>query len=57
MRNFFRFEEKENVSSVNNMKSSVQRGIRAAILGQYPYIEDYMDQILRKKDALRAVKW
>ena len=53
----FRFEEKENVSSVNNVKSSVQRGIRSALLEQYPHIESYMDQILPKKDGLRAVKW
>lgn len=55
--NFCRFDEKENVSSVNNVKSSVQRGIRSALLEQYPHIENYMDQILPKKDALRAVKW
>ena len=55
--NCFRFEEKESVSSVNNVKSSVQRGIRASVLEQYPFIEDYMDQILPKKAELRAVKW
>ncbi len=54
---FCRFEEKENVSSVNNVKSSVQRGIRSSIVDQYPHIESYIDQILPKKDALRAVKW
>jgi len=53
---FKKFDEKENVSTVNNVKSSVQRGIRTAILEQMPYIENYMDQILPKKDPLRAVK-
>lgn len=52
---FKKFEEKE-VSSVNNAKSSVQRGIRSAILSSHPHIEDYMDQILPKKDTLRIAK-
>lgn len=53
---FKKFDEKADVSGVNNVKSSVQRGIRASIIDSYPYIEQYMDQILPKKDPLKAVK-
>ena len=53
----FRFEDKENISGVNNAKSSVQRGVKAAVLEQFPFIEPYMDQVLPKKDALKLVKW
>eukprot|EP00918_Siedleckia_nematoides_P074213 GHVU01162163.1.p1 GENE.GHVU01162163.1~~GHVU01162163.1.p1 ORF type:complete len:183 (+),score=22.06 GHVU01162163.1:89-637(+) len=51
-----KFNEREHVSSVNNMKSSVMRGVRAKVLEQLPYIKDYVDQILPKKDALKLVK-
>ena len=54
---FFRFEDKENISGVNNAKSSVQRGVKASVLEQFPFTKDYMDQILPKKDALKLVKW
>jgi len=53
---FKKFDEKEAVSSVNNIKSSVQRAIRADLISQYPYIEDYLDQIMPKKDNIRTVK-
>ncbi|KAL4230060.1 Malignant T-cell-amplified sequence 1 [Mactra antiquata] len=53
---FKKFDDKENVSGVNNAKSSVLRGVRASVLEQFPYIADYMDQILPKKDALKLVK-
>ena len=53
----FRFEEKEHVSGTNNVKSSVQRGIRAKLIDEYPHIEDYLDQILPKKSTLMAIKW
>ncbi|KAK3594541.1 hypothetical protein CHS0354_023597 [Potamilus streckersoni] len=53
---FKKFEDKEMVSNVNNAKSSVQRGIRQAVLEQFPHIDDYIDQILPKKDNLKIVK-
>ena len=52
----FRFDDKEAVSGVNNVKSSVQKGIRSKLVEQYPYIEDYLDQIVPKKD-LKVAKW
>ena len=45
------------MTNVNNAKSSVQKGIRAQVLEQFPHIEDYIDQILPKKEALKLVKW
>lgn len=51
-----RFDEKEHVSGVNNVKSSIQKGIRTKLLEQYPYIHDYLDQIVPKKE-LRVAKW
>jgi PUA domain protein len=52
-----RFEEKESVSGVQQLKSSVQKGIRTKLLEQYPYLESYVDSILPKKDTYRIVKW
>ena len=45
------------VTNVNNSKSSVQKGIRSQVLEQFPHIEDYIDQVLPKKEALKIVKW
>ncbi|KAI0234341.1 Malignant T-cell-amplified sequence 1 [Lamellibrachia satsuma] len=53
---FKKFDEKEHVSGVNNIKSSIQRGIRAKLLEQFPYLSDYLDQIIPKKDPLRIAK-
>ncbi|PAA46869.1 hypothetical protein BOX15_Mlig000712g1, partial [Macrostomum lignano] len=51
-----KFDDKENISSVNNAKNSVQKGIRNTILTQYPGCADYVDQILPKKETLSVVK-
>lgn len=53
---FKKFEEKESVSGVQQLKSSVQKGIRTKLLEQYPYLESYVDSILPKKDTYRIVK-
>ncbi|XP_048589355.1 malignant T-cell-amplified sequence 1 isoform X2 [Nematostella vectensis] len=53
---FKKFQHKEDVSGVTQLKSSVQRGIRAKILEQYPAIADYINHIMPKKDALVVVK-
>lgn len=52
-----RFDEKESVSGVQQLKSSVQKGIRAKLLEQFPFLESYVDAILPKKDTFRIVKW
>ncbi|CAH1777033.1 unnamed protein product [Owenia fusiformis] len=53
---FKKFVSDESVSGVNNLKSSIQRGIRAQILEAYPYIAEYMDEILPKKGNVKLVK-
>lgn len=53
---FKKFDDKENISGVNNAKSSVQRGVKASVLQNFPFIEDYIDEILPKKDGLKIVK-
>lgn len=54
---FFRFDDKEMVSGVNNAKSSVQKSIRNSVTENYPFIEPYLDQIIPKKGDLKLVKW
>lgn len=53
----YRFDEKENVSSIQQLKSSIQKGIRTKLLEQYPLLDGYLDLILPKKDSFRIVKW
>uniref|UniRef100_A0A6M2DKQ2 Putative rna-binding protein n=1 Tax=Xenopsylla cheopis TaxID=163159 RepID=A0A6M2DKQ2_XENCH len=53
---FKKFDEKESISGVQQLKSSVQKGIRAKLLETYPYIESHVDTILPKKDTFRIVK-
>ncbi|KAJ8678785.1 hypothetical protein QAD02_014572 [Eretmocerus hayati] len=50
------FDEKDSVSSIQQLKSSVQKGIRTKLLDTYPYLEKYIDQIIPKKDSFRLVK-
>ncbi|XP_011206284.1 malignant T-cell-amplified sequence 1 homolog [Bactrocera dorsalis] len=53
---FKKFEEKESVSSLQQLKSSVQKGIRAKLLETYPLLETHIDLILPKKDSYRIAK-
>jgi len=53
---FKKFEEKENVSGITQLKSSVQKGIKATLAQQFPHIEDYLPSILPKKETTRIVK-
>ncbi|XP_053952403.1 malignant T-cell-amplified sequence 1 homolog [Anastrepha obliqua] len=53
---FRKFEEKESVSSLQQLKSSVQKGIRAKLLETYPLLETHIDLILPKKDSYRIAK-
>lgn len=52
----FRFDEKESVSGTQQLKSSVQKGIRTKLLENYPQLEHHIDLILPKKDAFRIIK-
>lgn len=58
-RNFFflRFQAKESVSGVSQVKSSIQRGIKTKLIEQFPPIDDYIAQIFPKKEPLVVVKW
>lgn len=42
---------------MQQLKSSVQKGIRTKLLDQFPHLENYTDAILPKKDTFRIVKW
>lgn len=53
---FKKFDEKEQLVGVNNVKSSVQKAIRSKLTEQFPFIEDYLEQIIPKKDPLRIAK-
>lgn len=52
-----RFDEKDSVSGVQQLKSSVQKGIRSKLLELYPHLESHIDLIIPKKDSFRIVKW
>lgn len=45
------------MSGVQQLKSSVQKGIRTKLLEQFPHIEQYVDVILPKKDAFKIIRW
>ncbi|XP_002134148.2 malignant T-cell-amplified sequence 1 homolog isoform X2 [Drosophila pseudoobscura] len=53
---FKKFEEKDSISSIQQLKSSVQKGIRAKLLEAYPKLETHIDLILPKKDSYRIAK-
>ncbi|XP_064481401.1 malignant T-cell-amplified sequence 1 homolog [Ornithodoros turicata] len=53
---FKKFDEKEHVSGVTQLKSSAQKAIKNKVVEQFPHVEDYINQILPKKDSLRIVK-
>ena len=54
---FKKFDEKESVSGITQLKSSVQKGIRRTILETYPTLEqDHLDEFMPKKDTYRVVK-
>ncbi|XP_072040205.1 malignant T-cell-amplified sequence 1-B-like [Amphiura filiformis] len=53
---FKKFDDKENISGVTQMKSSVIRKITSDILSNYPAIAEYQDIILPKKEQMKLVK-
>ena len=54
---FKKFDEKESVSGITQLKSSVQKGIRRTISETYPTLEqDHLDEFMPKKDTYRVVK-
>lgn len=53
---WYRFDEKENISGTQQLKSSVQKNIRTKIIEHFPHVEHNIDQILPKKDAFKIIK-
>ena len=53
----FRFNPSEDVSGFNQAKSSVVKGIKARLVGQYPPLEEYIDDIIPKKEPVNIMKW
>ncbi len=52
-----RFDSSTDVSGFNQAKSSVVRGIRTKLLDCYPGIQDFIRDILPKKEAVQILKW
>jgi len=54
---FKKFDEKESISAVSQLKTSVQKGIRNQIIELYPHFEEYLLEYWPKKDCpARLVK-
>jgi len=53
---FKKFVAKEEVSGTSQLKSSIQRGIKAKVKDLYPSIEPYLDAILPKKESIVLIK-
>lgn len=55
---FRKFAPGENVSGLNQIKSSVQRGIRAKIAEQFPQLEDegVLEELMPKKCTMNIAK-
>ncbi|KAG9511370.1 GMP synthase [glutamine-hydrolyzing], partial [Fragariocoptes setiger] len=54
--NMFKKFEDNNVSGTIQLKSSVQKGIKAKLVEQFPNLEKYLDQIMPKKEPIRLAK-
>merc|ERR1711997_708761 len=55
-RMFRKFDEKESVSAVSQLKTSIQKNIRSQIVAQYPTFEPYLLELWPKKEPARLVK-
>ncbi|RWS28917.1 Malignant T-cell-amplified sequence 1-like protein, partial [Leptotrombidium deliense] len=52
---FKKFDDTQ-ISGITQLKTSVQKGIRNKIVEEYPLIEDFIDEIIPKKESLRIAK-
>lgn len=52
---FKKFDPAEDIIGTQQLKSSVQKGIRTKLIEQYPHLEEYMNEILPKKENFRQV--
>uniref|UniRef100_A0A914E0Q9 PUA domain-containing protein n=1 Tax=Acrobeloides nanus TaxID=290746 RepID=A0A914E0Q9_9BILA len=53
---FKKFDAKEDVTGTQQLKSSVQKGIRNKLIEQYPHLDTVIDDILPKKENFKLVK-
>ncbi|RUS14384.1 PUA domain-containing protein [Endogone sp. FLAS-F59071] len=54
---FKKFNFRDDVAGQSQVKTSVQRSIRAKILAQYPLLGPIIDDLLPKKTPMVLVKW
>ena len=54
---FKKFNVAEDIAGRQNVKSSVQRGIRTKIIESFPKLEPHLEDIIPKKSQLSLVKW
>ena len=53
----YRFYPNEFIISKSQVKASSGRGIRKAIIEQYPEFEKYADELFPKKENVVVAKW
>ncbi|VDM14436.1 unnamed protein product, partial [Wuchereria bancrofti] len=53
---FKKFDEKEDIIGTQQLKSSAQKSIRSKIVEQLPLLDDYINDILPKKDSFKLIK-
>eukprot|EP00697_Spironema_sp_BW2_P008270 gnl/Spiro4/22814_TR11244_c0_g1_i1.p2 gnl/Spiro4/22814_TR11244_c0_g1~~gnl/Spiro4/22814_TR11244_c0_g1_i1.p2 ORF type:complete len:205 (+),score=29.92 gnl/Spiro4/22814_TR11244_c0_g1_i1:47-616(+) len=53
---FKKFTTKDNVTGLNQAKSSVQRGIKRQLLDQFPMLEALIDTLIPKKEPLMIAR-
>uniref|UniRef100_A0A915M2E0 Pre-PUA domain-containing protein n=1 Tax=Meloidogyne javanica TaxID=6303 RepID=A0A915M2E0_MELJA len=53
---FKKFDSGEDVIGSQQLKGSVQKSIRAKLIEQFPLIEEYIEQILPKKENFKLLK-
>lgn len=52
----FKKFEKEDITGNQQLKSSVQRGIKTKLVEQFPELEAFIEEILPKKDNFKVIK-
>ncbi|KAH7696393.1 Protein C11D2.7, partial [Aphelenchoides avenae] len=53
---FKKFDAKEDIAGSQQLKSSVQKGIRSKLVESYPHLESVIDDILPKKENFKLIK-
>ncbi|KAF7637523.1 PUA domain-containing protein [Meloidogyne graminicola] len=53
---FKKFDSGEDIIGSQQLKGSVQKSIRAKLIEQFPLIEEYIEQILPKKENFKLLK-